>query len=177
MLKFSKTISSKSKNIVKENSRYFKNFHLLKWMFQNELIIWQTCVEMAKALWYLLLSNRQRCGVPWERLNEHLQRCWVCDPAKIFLTSKFSLYSFSATPHIKFKLGPQIGGGLLIANHLDQSVWWANRRHWAAVRSYYYSLFCRCIALLRLLPAFCVQLCRAKTNFLSQTGMFWLFFI
>jgi hypothetical protein len=30
MLKFSNFISSKSKNIVKENSEYFKMFHLLK---------------------------------------------------------------------------------------------------------------------------------------------------
>jgi len=30
MLKFSKIISSKSKNIVKDNSEYLKRFHLLK---------------------------------------------------------------------------------------------------------------------------------------------------
>jgi len=34
MLKISKIISSKSKNIAKENSEYLV-FHLLKWMFQN----------------------------------------------------------------------------------------------------------------------------------------------
>jgi hypothetical protein len=76
---------------------------------------------MAKVLRYLLLllSNRQRwCRFLWERLKEHhLQRCWVCDPAKIFLASKFSLYPFFATLHIKLKLGQQIGRGLLIANH------------------------------------------------------------
>jgi len=27
-------------------------------------------------------------------------------------------------------------GGLLIANHLDQSLWWTNQKHWATVRSY-----------------------------------------
>jgi hypothetical protein len=37
-------ISSKSKNIVKENSDYLG-------MFQNQLIIQRTCVEMAKVLW------------------------------------------------------------------------------------------------------------------------------
>jgi hypothetical protein len=31
------------------------------------------------------------------------------------------MYSF-ATPPLKLKLGQQIGGGLLIANHLDQSL-------------------------------------------------------
>jgi hypothetical protein len=35
------------------------------------------------------------------------------------------LYSF-ATPPIKLKLGQEIGGGLLIAKHLDQSLRWAN---------------------------------------------------
>jgi hypothetical protein len=52
------------------------------------------------------------------------------------------MYSL-ATPPIKLKLGQQIGRGLLITrvllvitNHLDQSLWWANQKHWAAVRSY-----------------------------------------
>jgi hypothetical protein len=45
------------------------------------------------------------------------------------------MYSLSTAP-IKLKLGQQIGGGLLIANHMDQSLWWANQKPWAAVRSY-----------------------------------------
>jgi len=43
---------------------------------------------------------------------------------------------FLATPPIKLKLGQQTGGGVLIANHLDQSLWWVNQKHWAVVRSY-----------------------------------------
>jgi hypothetical protein len=35
MLEFSNIISSKSTNVVKENSEYLGMFHLLKWMFQN----------------------------------------------------------------------------------------------------------------------------------------------
>jgi hypothetical protein len=35
MLKFSKIIRSKSKDIVKENNEYLGIFHLLKWIFQN----------------------------------------------------------------------------------------------------------------------------------------------
>jgi hypothetical protein len=35
MLNFLKIISSKWKNIVKENSEYLEVFYLLKWMFQN----------------------------------------------------------------------------------------------------------------------------------------------
>jgi hypothetical protein len=41
-----------------------------------------------------------------------------------------------ATPPIKLKEGQQIRRGLLRANHLDQSLWWANWRHWASVISY-----------------------------------------
>jgi hypothetical protein len=50
MLKFSKIIFSKSKNIVKDNSEYFGVFHLLK----ISLIIQKTYVEMAtKVLRYI----------------------------------------------------------------------------------------------------------------------------
>jgi hypothetical protein len=40
---------------------------------------------------------------------------------KYFSHPSLVIYSF-ATPPIKLKLGQQIGGGLLIANHLDQSL-------------------------------------------------------
>jgi hypothetical protein len=41
-----------------------------------------------------------------------------------------------ATPPIKLKLRQQIGGGLLIANHLDESLWWANQKHGVGGGSY-----------------------------------------
>jgi hypothetical protein len=44
--------------------------------------------------------------------------------------------SFTPTPPVKLILGLQIGGRLLIANHLDQSLWLANQKQGAAVRSY-----------------------------------------
>ncbi len=44
------------------------------------------------------------------------------------------MYYF-ATPPIKLKLGQQVNEGLQIANHLDQSLWWANQKH-LVVRSY-----------------------------------------
>jgi len=44
------------------------------------------------------------------------------------------MYSFFSTPPIKRKLEQQIGAGLL--DHLDESLWWANQKHWAAVKSY-----------------------------------------
>jgi hypothetical protein len=50
---------------------------------------------------------------------------------------------FVATPPIKLKLGQQISGGLLIANHLDQSSWWAAPKHWAAASQIIFiTLFC-----------------------------------
>ncbi len=108
--------------------------------------------------------------------SEHLQL--LCDSAKIFLPSKF-IYLFIPTPPIKLKLGLQIGGSLLIANHLDQSLWLANQKQGAAVGSY---LLHSSLAGVRLCCAFyqpqqTVQKCWAKTILLSQTGMFWLFFI
>jgi len=66
---------------------------------------------------------------------EHLQRPSVCNPTKIFLTSKFnSLLLFFPTPCIKLKMRVQIGKRLLIANHPDQSLWLTNQKQWAAVR-------------------------------------------
>jgi hypothetical protein len=51
---FLKLFSSKSKNILKDNSEYIRIFHLLKWFFKIiYLFIWQTCVEMAKVLQYI----------------------------------------------------------------------------------------------------------------------------
>jgi hypothetical protein len=58
---------------------------------------------------------------------------WPCQ--NIFHIQVLVMHSF-ATPPIKLKLGQQIGGGLLIANCLDQSLWRANEKHWVAVRSH-----------------------------------------
>ncbi len=41
---------------------------------------------------------------------------------KIYFSYPSSVIYFLATPPIKLKLGQQIGGGLLIANHMDQSL-------------------------------------------------------
>jgi hypothetical protein len=70
---------------------------------------------------------------------------------KYFSHPSLVLYCF-ATPRIKLKLGQQIGGGPITGNHLDKSLWWTNQKHWAAVRSYYHSLFFGCIASLCPLP-------------------------
>ncbi len=54
---------------------------------------------------------------------------------KYFSRPSLVIYFF-ATPPIKVKLGQQIGEGLLIANHLDQSLRRADQKHWAEVWSY-----------------------------------------
>jgi len=58
---------------------------------------------------------------------------------------------FSATPQVKLKVGHQIGERLLIANHLEQSLWLTNQKHSAAIRSYLLHSWRR--PLLRLLQA------------------------
>ncbi len=92
---------------------------------------------------------------------------------KYFSHPSLDIY-FLATPAMKLKLV----GVPLIAIHLDQSLWWANQKHWAAFRSYLVLFLVRsqpCCAFYQ--PTQSVQLCWAKTIFLSQTGMFWLSFI
>jgi hypothetical protein len=62
---------------------------------------------------------------------ERLQWC----SKNIFFTSKFNYLLFSNLTH-KTETGQQIGEGLLIANHLDQLLRWADQKHSAAVKSY-----------------------------------------
>ncbi len=81
------------------------------------------------------------------------------------------MYPF-ATPPIKLKLGQQIDGELLTANHLDQSLWWANQKHWAVVRSYLLHSFLQVHSAAAPFTSHgnVQHLCWAKTIFLSQTG-------
>jgi hypothetical protein len=110
-------------------------------------------------------------------LVEHLQRCSLCDPSKMFSRPSLVIYSF-ATP-ITLKLGQQMGGRLLIGNHLEQSLWRANQKlWWSSVRSLFITLFYagaqHCCVFHQ--PPRYVQLRWTKTIFLSQTVIFWLFF-
>jgi hypothetical protein len=75
--------------------------------------------------------------VPWE---PQPKRATIKQKFAVTLEISFShpslvIYLF-ATPPIKFKLGQQIRGGLLTANHLEQLLWRATQKHWAAVRSH-----------------------------------------
>jgi hypothetical protein len=80
---------------------------------------------------------------------------------------------------IKLTPGQHIGRGLRIANHLDESLWWPNQKHSAAIRSYLSHSFLQVYSAAAPFhqPRQCVQLCEAKTIFLSQTGKSWIFFI
>ncbi len=66
---------------------------------------------------------------------EHPHWGSICDPTKIFLTSKFSCLLFSNPTH-KTEMGTANRWELLIANHLDQSLWLANQKRGKPVISY-----------------------------------------
>jgi len=66
---------------------------------------------------------------------------WTC---KNIFHIQVELFTVFATPPINLNLGQQIDWGLLVANHLDQSLWWANEKHWAAVRSHVLHSFSAC---------------------------------
>ncbi len=95
----------------------------------------------------------------------------------MFLTSKFS-YLLFPTPPLKLKRGLQIGGRLLKAKHLDQSLWfhyhWAIRNREQQSDHIYFTLLGHvsvrlCCALHQ--PQQTGHICWAQTNLLSQTGM------
>jgi len=79
------------------------------------------------------------CGVqchPWRWSKSISSGAHYVTLRKYFSHPSLVMYSF-ATPSIKLKLWQQIGGGLLMTNHLDKpSLWWANQKHWVTVRSY-----------------------------------------
>jgi hypothetical protein len=109
-------------------------------------------------------------ALPWHML-EHLHRCSVCDPAKIFLTSKFSYLLFFNPAH-KVKLGQQIRERLTTNSKPPGAIIMTGRSEtlsrWCLI--IFIRLFSagghRC-----LVTSHCkrVQFCWAKTNFLSQT--------
>jgi hypothetical protein len=81
---------------------------------------------------------------------QHPHQRWVCNSAKILLTSKFSYLLFCNTNHKTETQGVQIGWiQLLIANHLDQSLWLANEKPRSSSQITFITLFSsRCFAAL-----------------------------
>ncbi len=111
---------------------------------------------------------------------KHPQRCSVFDPAKIFLTSKFLFFIFFPTPSIQLKLELQIGGRLLIANHLDQSLYndWSIRIKEQQSDHIYYTLLWQVLGFavhFTSVSKFCRN-AGSKPFCWAKPRMFWLFF-
>jgi len=87
---------------------------------------------------------------------EHLQRCSVCDPGKIFFTSKFS--TLLQSTH-KTETGTANRWGTPNSKPPERIITMGHsEKHWAGVRSYLLQSFHR--------PRQRAQLCGAKTIFL-----------
>jgi hypothetical protein len=65
---------------------------------------------------------------------------WNCTCSTWPMQKYFSHPSFSylliCNPTHKTETWTANKWGLLVANHLDQSLWWADQKHWSIVRSY-----------------------------------------
>ncbi len=80
-------------------------------------------------------------------------------------------------PTLKTEMGTAIRWERLIANHLDQSLWLANQKHGAPVRSYLLrsSQAGACLCCTFYQPYQTEPICRRKIIFLSQAAICWLF--
>jgi hypothetical protein len=107
MLKFSKIISSKSKSIVKEDSEYIRIFHLLKWMFLNQLIIWRTCVEMAKVLRFINAESSLEASVKFLNIRACFHECPLGHYFFFPHPNSWGLYAKNSETHWLF-LGPPL---------------------------------------------------------------------
>ncbi len=104
---------------------------------------------------------------------------------KLFLTSKFSYLNFFPTPPIKLKLGSEIDERSLLVDYMDQSLWLTNEKQGPPVKSYLVGTLCMAVRSYFIRWFYCafhqpqdlVEKWWAKTIFLSQNDMFWLFFI
>ncbi len=99
-------------------------------------------------------------------------------PAVLNMWSCKNIFSHPSLVIYFFLLGQQTGE-LLIANHLDESLWWANQKYWAAVKSYLLHSFLQVHRVDVRFTSYgqMMQWCWAQTKFLNQTGIFWFFFI
>jgi hypothetical protein len=107
-------------------------------------------------------------------------------PCKHVFHIQVSLFTFLSTLPIRLKLGQQIRGGLLIANHLDQLLlWWgqSETRSSSTVRSYLLHSFLQVHSVAAPFTTSHLANCAIMyaelktTNFLNQTGMFFFTFL
>jgi hypothetical protein len=92
-------------------------------------------VHPFEALNVLFKKYEKSQGMIWPKSRSISSSAQYAILQKIISHPSLVIYFF-ATPPIKLKLGHQIGGGLLMANHLNRLLQWANQKHSAAVRSY-----------------------------------------
>ncbi len=109
----------------------------------------------------------------------HLQQCSVCDPEKIFFTSKFSYVLFSNPTH-KTETQTTKRWGTTNDSKPPGSIIMTDQSETLSISQIIFiTLFSAgtqsCCALYQ--PHHSVQLCGTKTIFLSQTGTCWIFFI
>ncbi len=111
-------------------------------------------------------------------LLEHLQRCSICDPAKIFFTSKCS-YVLFCNPTNKTESGSANRWGTANSKPHGPIIMMGRSETLSSSRSYLVHSFVQVhsAAAPRTSHGTCAQLCWTKPIFLSQTGSNWIFFI
>jgi hypothetical protein len=118
---------------------------------------------------FFLLFSLRPYDIFWLIRAPVVLRMWPCKKISHIQVEFF--FPFLILP-IKPKLGLQIGGRLLIATHLDQTICLTNQNQGAAVRSYLLNSFLAgvslCCAFYR--PQQTLMKCRAKTILLRQTS-------
>jgi hypothetical protein len=91
-------------------------------------------VKVATPGWGMMNSSVYVC--PLGRFMTASFSWFYQDRTKIFLTSKFSYLLFHNPTHRTETGTAKRSEVLLIANHLDESLWLANKKQGAAIRSY-----------------------------------------
>jgi hypothetical protein len=86
-------------------------------------------VKVATPVWWMMNS------CPFGRFMTASFSWFYRDSTKIFLTSKFT-YLLFCNPSHRTETGTAKRSEVLIANHLEQSLWLANKKQGAAIRSY-----------------------------------------
>ncbi len=127
--------------------------HLCSEKQKNDDIIWiwtMFCI-VARTLILLIIAyslhhpkDTKEPNSSWQKHKIQHLALPFCDPFPSFLMLwDLQSCSHNCNPPHKTKTGTTNRWGelLVIANHLDESLWWANQKHWTAVRSLFITLF------------------------------------
>jgi hypothetical protein len=107
---------------------------------KNELHQWQIRKKYRRQYFCLMMVSLFYTGnFGWMVLRRIALMVLSMWPRKQYFSHSSLVLHFFSIPPLKLTLGVQIGGRLLIANHLDQSLWSANQG--VAVKSYVLYLF------------------------------------